>query len=172
MTTAVKAARSMSEHAWLRKAKEIWAMTSVKLGLTQEERSRKLQSLKLVLQNKLSDYKKGRTPGAGIAFVVFKDVYTANKAVRVLRSERKRRSIGQFVPVMELQLGWSRWRVERAPPAVDIYWNHLGLTKLSSRLRKISVNACLLLMLLFFSSPLAIINGMSIAARIINAGGC
>ncbi|KAG6476515.1 hypothetical protein ZIOFF_065757 [Zingiber officinale] len=158
------------EHAWLRKAKEIWAMTSVKLGFTQEERFRKLQSLKLVLQNKLSEYKEGRAPGAGIAFVVFKDAYTANKAVRDLRSERKRRSIGQFVPVMELQLGRSRWRVERAPPAVDIYWNHLGLNKLSLRLRKIAVNACLLLMLLFFSSPLAIINAMSSAARIINAG--
>ncbi|XP_074565500.1 CSC1-like protein At4g35870 isoform X2 [Curcuma longa] len=162
--------RQIYEHAWLRKAKEIWAMTSVKFGFTREERLRKLQSLKLVLQNKLSDYKEGRAPGAGIAFVVFKDVYTANKAVRDLRSERKRRSIGQFVPVMELQLGRSWWRVERAPPAVDIYWNHLGLNKLSLRLRKIGVNACLLLMLLFFSSPLAIINAMSSAARIINAG--
>ncbi|XP_042457121.1 CSC1-like protein At4g35870 [Zingiber officinale] len=157
------------EHPLLRKAKEMWATLAVKLGFTEEERLRKLHNLKLVLQNKLLDYKEGRAQGSGIAFVVFKDVYTANKAVRDLRSERSRRSIGQFVSVMELQLGQSRWRVERAPPAVDIYWNHLGLSKLSLRLRKVAVNTCLLLMLLFFSSPLAVINAMSSAARIINA---
>ncbi|URD96229.1 hypothetical protein MUK42_29852 [Musa troglodytarum] len=54
------------------------------------------------------------------------------------RSERKKRPIGQFFPLMELQLERSRWRVERAPPAEDIYWNHLGLSKLSLRLRKIA----------------------------------
>ncbi|WOL05954.1 hypothetical protein Cni_G14685 [Canna indica] len=159
----------IDEHGWVRKAKEIWEMVRVNLGFTQEERLRKLQNLRLVLQSKLLDYKEGRAAGAGIAFVIFKDVYTANKALRDFRSERKRKPIGQFFPVMELQLERNRWRVERAPPAADIYWNHLGLSKLSLRLRKVAVNTCLLLMLLFCSSPLAIINAMNSAARIINA---
>ncbi|RWW27526.1 hypothetical protein GW17_00008049, partial [Ensete ventricosum] len=158
-----------NQHQTWRRAKEAWAMIVVKLGLTKEERLRKLHNLRSVLQTKLLDYKEGRAPGAGIAFIVFKDVYTTNKAVRDLRTERKRRPTGQFVPVMELQLGRNRWRVERAPPAVDIYWNHLGLSKVSLRMRKIAVNGCLLLMLLFCSSPLAVINAMKSAARIINA---
>ncbi|THU65730.1 hypothetical protein C4D60_Mb05t06720 [Musa balbisiana] len=159
----------LNQHQLWRRAKEAWAMIVVKLGLTKEERLKKLHNLRSVLQTKLLDYKEGRAPGAGIAFIVFKDVYTTNKAVRDLRTERKRRPTGQFFPVMELQLGRNRWRVERAPPAVDIYWNHLGLSKVSLRMRKIAVNGCLLLMLLFCSSPLAVINAMKSAARIINA---
>nr|CAD1844740.1 unnamed protein product [Ananas comosus var. bracteatus] len=149
--------------------KELWAMAAVKLGFTDEERLRKLHNRMLILESKLMDYKEGRAPGAGIAFVVFKDVYTANKAVRDFRSERKKRPIGQFFPLMELQLERSRWRVERAPPASDIYWNHLGLNKVSLQLRRVAVNTCLVLMLLFCSSPLAIISGMQSAGRIINA---
>jgi len=145
-----------------------WAMAVKGLGFTEEHWLRKLQTKKLVLGSKLSDYKEGRAPGAGVAFVVFKDVYTANKAVRDFKMERKKTPIGRFFPVIELQLERSRWKVERAPPASDIYWNHLGLSKTSSRLRRIAVNTCLLLMLLFFSSPLAIISGMQSAARIIN----
>ncbi|URE07862.1 hypothetical protein MUK42_21532 [Musa troglodytarum] len=159
----------LNQHQLWRRAKEAWAMIVGKLGLTKEERLKKLHNLRAVLQTKLLDYKEGRAPGAGIAFIVFKDVYTTNKAVKDLRTERKRRRTGQFFPVMELQLGRNRWRVERAPPAVDIYWNHLGLSKVSLRMRKIAVNGCLLLMLLFCSSPLAVINAMKSAARIINA---
>lgn len=162
-----QAARS-EEHWFVRRCKELWAMAAERLGFTDEERLRKLQTKKLVLGSRLSDYKEGRAPGAGIAFVVFKDVYTANKAVRDFKMERKKTPIGRFFPVMELQLERSRWKVERAPPASDIYWNHLGLSKTSSRLRRIAVNTCLLLMLLFFSSPLSIISGMQSAARIIN----
>lgn len=162
-----QAARSQ-EHWFVRRCKELWAMAAERLGFTDEERLRKLQTKKLVLGSRLSDYKEGRAPGAGIAFVVFKDVYTANKAVRDFKMERKKTPIGRFFPVMELQLERSRWKVERAPPASDIYWNHLGLSKTSSRLRRIAVNTCLLLMLLFFSSPLSIISGMQSAARIIN----
>ncbi|MQL97911.1 hypothetical protein Taro_030610 [Colocasia esculenta] len=152
-----------------RKLKDIWAVVAVRFGFTDEERLRKLQNLRLDLHGKLLDYKEGRAQGAGIAFVVFKDVYTTNKAVRDFRSERKNRPIGRFFPLMELQLERSRWRVERAPPAADIYWNNLGSSKLSLRLRRVAVNTCLLLMLLFCSSPLAVISGIKSAARIINA---
>ncbi|KAK3150420.1 hypothetical protein QOZ80_3AG0232910 [Eleusine coracana subsp. coracana] len=161
-------AAQSEEHWFVKRCKELWVMAAERLGFTDEERLRKLQTKKLVLGSRLSDYKEGCAPGAGVAFVVFKDVYTANKAVRDFRMERKKTPIGRFVPVMELQLERSRWNVERAPPASDIYWNHLGLSKTSQGLRRIAVNTCLILMLLFFSSPLAIISGMQNAARIIN----
>ncbi|KAG0474883.1 hypothetical protein HPP92_014569 [Vanilla planifolia] len=107
------------------------------LGYTDDERLRKLHNLKLVLETKLLDYKEGRAPEAGLAFVIFKDVYTTNMAVKDFQAERKKRPIGRFFPLMELQLGRSRWRVERAPPASDIYWNHLGLSKFSSVIRAV-----------------------------------
>ncbi|CAA7391449.1 unnamed protein product [Spirodela intermedia] len=160
------------ENGWnslLARLRRAWAVAAVRFGFTDEERLRKLQNMKINLQGKLLDYKEGRAQGAGIAFVVFKDVYTTNKAVRDFRSERKNRPIGQFFPLMELQLERSRWRVERAPSAADIYWNNLGSSKLFVRLRRVAVNTCLLLMLLFCSSPLAVINAMKSAARIINA---
>ncbi|ONK73624.1 uncharacterized protein A4U43_C04F33560 [Asparagus officinalis] len=154
---------------WKRRLRDMWARLRAKLGFTDEERLRKLQNLRMELENKLMEYKEGRAPGAGIAFVVFKDVYTTNKAVKDFRTEKKKKPIGQFFPLMELQLERSRWRVERAPPASDIYWSHLGLSKLSLRLRRVAVNTCLLLLLLFCSSPLALISAMKSAARIINA---
>jgi Calcium-dependent channel, 7TM region, putative phosphate/Cytosolic domain of 10TM putative phosphate transporter/Late exocytosis, associated with Golgi transport len=158
------------EHGIWKKAKELWALMAQKIGLSDEDWLRRLHTRKLVLGSRLADYRDGRAPGAGVAFVVFKDVYAANKAVRDFRTERrKERPAGQFFPVMELQLGRSGWTVERAPPASDIYWNHLGLNKISLILRRVAVNTCLILMLLFFSSPLAIISGMQNAARIIDA---
>ncbi|KAG1355410.1 CSC1-like protein [Cocos nucifera] len=162
-------AGDLGEHWLWRRAKEIWEDIATKLGFTDEERLRKLYNSRLLLESKLSEYREGRAQGAGIAFVIFKDVYTTNKAVRDFKSERKKRPIGRFFPLMELQLGRSRWRVERAPPAADIYWNHLGLNKLSLRFRRVAVNTCLVLMLLFCSSPLAIISAMKSAGRIINA---
>ncbi|KAJ3681915.1 hypothetical protein LUZ60_014488 [Juncus effusus] len=159
-----------TSHPIWAKSKDLFAKLTQKLGFSDEDRLRRLQTKKLVLSSKLSDYQQNRAPGAGIAFVVFKDVYTANKAVKDFRTERKKqRPTGQFFPVMELQLGRSGWKVERAPPASDIYWNHLGLNKISLILRRVAVYSCLILMLLFFSSPLAIISGMQNAARIINA---
>lgn len=167
---AVDSAGENLYRMWRRWLNDLWARFVDKLGFTDEDRWRKLQNLRLVLETKLMDYKEGRAPGAGIAFVVFKDVYTTNKAVKDFRTERKKKKpIGQFFPLMELQLERSRWRVERAPPASDIYWSHLGLSKLSLRLRRVAVNTCLLLMLLFCSSPLALISAMKRAARIVNA---
>lgn len=138
------------------------------LGFTEEERLRKLQERRADLETEMAAFKEGRAKGAGVAFVVFKDVYTANKAVQDLRNEKKRR-VGKFFSLMELQLQRNHWKVERAPLATDIYWNHLGSTKLSMKLRRLFVNTCLLLLLLFFSSPLAIISAIKNAGRIINA---
>ncbi|RWR90697.1 CSC1-like protein [Cinnamomum micranthum f. kanehirae] len=153
---------------WSR-AKEVWTRISSQLRFTEEDRFRKLRELEDRLESELKLYREGRARGAGIAFVMFKDIYTTNKAVQDFRMEKKKRPIGRFFSVMELQLERNKWKVERAPPAADIYWNHLGSTKLSLKLRRVAVNTCLVLMLLFCSSPLAVITAVKSAARIINA---
>ncbi|XVF18081.1 hypothetical protein REPUB_Repub10bG0180800 [Reevesia pubescens] len=154
---------------WLgRKVQRVLDRIMDRFGFTDEEKLRKLQELRAELETELAAFKEGRAQGAGVAFVMFKDVYTANKAVQDFRNEKKRR-FGKFFSVMELQLQRNQWKVERAPLATDIYWNHLGSTKLSLKLRRVFVNTCLLLLLLFFSSPLAVITAVQSAARIINA---
>ncbi|GER40702.1 early-responsive to dehydration stress protein [Striga asiatica] len=152
----------------LRRMKDLWYRALHELGFSDEERLRKLQELRADLEMEMAAYKEGRARGAGVAFVVFKDVYTANKAVQDFRNEKTRR-IGRFFSLMELQLQRNQWKVERAPLASDIYWNHLGSSKFSLKLRRVLVNTCLLLMLLFFSSPLAVISAIKSSARIINA---
>lgn len=151
-----------------KKVQSLWDRIMASLGYTDEERLRKLQELRAEMETELAAYKEGRALGAGVAFVVFKDVYTTNKAVQDFRNEKKRR-IGKFFSLVELRLQRNQWKVERAPLATDIYWNHLGSSKLSLRLRRVLVNSCLLLMLLFFSSPLAVISAVKSAGRIVNA---
>ncbi|POO00798.1 Calcium-dependent channel [Trema orientale] len=155
-------------HYLWKKVKDLWGQLMAGLGYSDEEKLRRLQELRAELETQLAAYKEGRALGAGVAFVVFKDVYTANKAVQDFRNEKKRR-IGKFFSLMELRIQRNQWKVERAPLATDIYWNHLGSSKLSLRLRRVIVNTCLLLMLLFFSSPLAVISAVKSAGRIINA---
>ncbi|THG04851.1 hypothetical protein TEA_003524 [Camellia sinensis var. sinensis] len=151
-----------------RTVRNYWDEIISELGFTDEERLRKLQELRADLETEMAAYKEGRAKGAGVAFVVFKDVYATNKAVQDFRNEKRRR-IGKFFSVMELQLQRNQWKVERAPLATDIYWNHLGSSKVSLKLRRVFVNTCLVLMLLFFSSPLAVISAIKSAGRIINA---
>ncbi|XP_010683040.2 CSC1-like protein At4g35870 [Beta vulgaris subsp. vulgaris] len=159
---------SVVGHGVWGKVKQLWGEVYERLDCTDGKRLRRLQELRADLENQMAAYREGRGQGAGVAFVVFKDVYTANKAVQDFRMEKRMR-IGRFFSLTELQLERNQWRVERAPLASDIYWNHLGSTKLSLKLRRIFVNTLLLLMLLFFSSPLAVISALQRAGRIINA---
>lgn len=152
----------------LRRAKDLWYKVVDYLGFSDEDRLRKLQESRAQMEMEMAVYKEGRAKGAGVAFVVFKDVYTANKVVQDFRTEKRRR-VGRFFSLTELQLQRNQWKVERAPLASDIYWNHLGSSKFSLKLRKVVVNTFLLLLLLFFSSPLAVISAIKSAARIINA---
>ncbi|XP_076889526.1 hyperosmolality-gated Ca2+ permeable channel 4.1-like [Bidens hawaiensis] len=148
--------------------KDLWRRIKDELGFSDEDKLRKLQERRADLEMEMAAYKEGRAKGAGVAFVVFKDVYTANKALQDFCNERKKR-IGKFFSVLELQLQRNHWRVERAPLATDIYWNHVGSRTLALRLRRGFVNTWLLLLLLFCSSPLAVISALQSAGRIINA---
>lgn len=152
---------------WVR-VKVLWSQITERFGFTDDEKLRKLQELRADLESQLAAYKEGRAQGAGVAFVMFKDVYTANKAVQDFRNERSRRT-GKFFSVTELRLQRNQWKVDRAPLATDIYWNHLGLTKVALIVRRVIVNTILLLILVFFSSPLALISALVSAGRIFNA---
>ncbi|XP_028774570.1 CSC1-like protein At4g35870 [Neltuma alba] len=154
-------------YSWKR-LRDIFSGILARFGYTDEERLRKLQELRAELETELAAYKEGHARSAGVAFVMFKDVYTANKAVQDFQNEKRRR-IGKFFSLIELRLQRNQWKVERAPLATDIYWNNMGTSKLSLKLRRVFVNTCLLLMLLFFSSPLAVISAVKSAGRIINA---
>ncbi|KAE8655014.1 CSC1-like protein [Hibiscus syriacus] len=121
---------------WLwRTIQRVFDQIMSKFGFSDEEKLRKLQELRAKLETELAAYKEGHAQGAGVAFVMFKDLYTANKAVQNFQNEKKRR-FGKFFSVMELKLQRNQWKVERAPLATDIYWNHLGSTKLSLKLRR------------------------------------
>ncbi|KAF3440347.1 hypothetical protein FNV43_RR18631 [Rhamnella rubrinervis] len=159
--------RGQIRYLW-KEVRFLWDQVMALFGYTDEERLRKLQESRAELETELAAFKEGRALSAGVAFVVFKDIYTANKAVQDFQNEKRKR-IGKFFSLMELRLHRNQWKVERAPLATDIYWNHLGSSKLSLQLRRGAVNTCLLLMLLFFSSPLAVINAVQSAGRIINA---
>ncbi|KAI9109739.1 hypothetical protein K1719_019369 [Acacia pycnantha] len=154
-------------YSWKR-LQDVFSDILARFGFTDEERLRKLQGLRAELETELAAYKEGRARSAGVAFVMFKDVYTANKAVQDFQNEKRRR-IGKFFSLVELRLRRNQWKVERAPLATDIYWNNMGTSKLSLKLRRVFVNTCLLLMLLFFSSPLAVISAFKSAGRIFNA---
>ncbi|KAK9713066.1 hypothetical protein RND81_06G000800 [Saponaria officinalis] len=157
--------QSQSEPGCCRKA---WDYMRALLGCTDADRLKTLLQLRADLETQLASYKDGTAPGAGVAFVVFKDVYTANRALRDFKLDRRMR-FGTFFSLTDLQLHRNQWKIERAPLASDIYWTHLGSSKLSLKLRRVFVNTLLLLMLLFFSSPLAAISALQRAARIINA---
>lgn len=55
-----------------------------------------------------------------VAFVIFEDVYTPNKAFQNARTNEKR-VVENFVSIMEFQLEKTQWKVERDPSAADIY---------------------------------------------------
>ncbi|KAK3236888.1 hypothetical protein CYMTET_52999 [Cymbomonas tetramitiformis] len=99
---------------------------------------------------------------ADIAFVVFRDTFTTNRAYRDLK---------------DLRVWGSRWGrgffsgwhlppfVERAPPPGGILWHNVSVTIWERQLRTLFVNLGVLLGLLFFSSPLALFGFMNDAAN-------
>ncbi|KAI4381794.1 hypothetical protein MLD38_007833 [Melastoma candidum] len=118
----------------------------------------------VVLETELCCVQERGAPGAGVGFVAFKGVYTVNKAVKGFWNEERRTE--RFFSVMELRLQRNQWKVEWAPLATDIDWNHLGLTKLLMRCKRVAASVFLLLILHFFSSSLALLSALKGAARI------
>lgn len=144
--------------------KQVWLRFLACGGCTEEDAITKVQLKCADLESKLLPYREGRAPGAGIAFVIFKDLRTASRALQDIKSQARR----GIPSISEIELAQSRWKAERAPPARDIYWHHLGSSTLSRVIRRIAVNVFLLLLLFFFSSPLAALTALHNVGRLIN----
>ncbi|KAJ6915557.1 LOW QUALITY PROTEIN: hypothetical protein NC652_018254 [Populus alba x Populus x berolinensis] len=99
-----------------------------KLGYMDEEKLRILLELRVELETKLAEYKEGRAPGAGVAFVIFKDVYTAKQAVQDFCNEKKRR-FGKFFSVMELRLQRNHGKLN------ELHWRQIFTGTISGRHR-------------------------------------
>jgi len=73
------------------------------LGFTEEDNLRRLEARLADLESRLAVYRDGQAQGVGVAFFIFKDVCTANNALKDIRT-KQRRPVGMFVSIMELQL--------------------------------------------------------------------
>ncbi|GBG70281.1 hypothetical protein CBR_g6408 [Chara braunii] len=91
--------------------------------------------------------------GSGIAFVVFKDAFTATRAVQDLKWSRR------SAP----ELHTSKWKVERAPAPGGVEWGHVGAGAVGNMIRRTLVNLGVLAVLMFWSSPLAMVMGINSA---------
>lgn len=145
-------------------SKQVWVRFLACVRCAEEDAIAKLQVKCADLESKVLPYREGKAPGAGIAFVIFKDLHTASRALQDIKSWSR----GGVPSVTETELARSHWKVERAPPARDIYWHHLGSSTLSRVVRRVTVNACLLLLLFFCSSPLAAFTALHNVGRLIN----
>ncbi|CAI5508966.1 unnamed protein product [Closterium sp. Naga37s-1] len=101
--------------------------------------------------------RRGRGGGAGVALVVFRDAYTATRALRdaLWASPRWR-----LAP-----LATASWRVERAPPAASIIWRNVGGSRAARRVRTWVVNVVVVAALCAWSCPLALLSAVSSAAH-------
>ncbi|CAI5473280.1 unnamed protein product [Closterium sp. Yama58-4] len=101
--------------------------------------------------------RRGRGGGAGVALVVFRDAYTATRALRdaLWASPRWR-----LAP-----LATASWRVERAPPAASIIWCNVGGSRAARRVRTWVVNVVVVVALCAWSCPLALLSAVSSAAH-------
>eukprot|EP00899_Mesostigma_viride_P011603 jgi/Mesvir1/20443/Mv12338-RA.2 len=86
--------------------------------------------------------------GAGIAFVVFKDALTASRAVKDLQRPR----------FHDPRLQTRRWVVAKAPAPSHIIWSHVGVSTHEEYVRSALVNVGVFLVLLFWSSPVAMVS--------------
>ncbi|KAH7425406.1 hypothetical protein KP509_11G052500 [Ceratopteris richardii] len=145
--------------------RQVWVRLLMCIKCGEEDAIAELQFKCSELVRELLPYKDGTAQGAGLAFVVFKDLHTASRALQDIRSWTR---VGVKSAVMECELARSKWKAERAPPARDIYWHHVGSHTLSRCLRRIFVNTLLMLLLFFCSSPVAAFTALHSAGRLIN----
>lgn len=144
--------------------KQIWLQLLAFSGCAEEDAIDRIQLKCAELERELLPYKDGTARGAGVAFVIFKDLHTASRALQDIKSWT---TVG-VASVIEGGLARRKWKVERAPPARDIYWHHLGTRTLSRVVRRVTVNTFLLLLLFFCSSPLAAFSAMHNVGRLID----
>ncbi|CAI5470861.1 unnamed protein product [Closterium sp. Yama58-4] len=121
------------------------------------EEARRLEEQVRQAEGEAQLLRRGRGGGAGVALVVFRDAYTATRALRdaLWASPRWR-----LAP-----LATASWRVERAPPAASIIWRNVGGSRVARRVRTWVVNVVVVAALCAWSCPLALLSAVSSAAH-------
>ncbi|CAI5525846.1 unnamed protein product [Closterium sp. Naga37s-1] len=137
----------LTSPAWL------WGMGVSDWG----EEARRLEEQVRRAEGEAQLLRRGRGGGAGVALVVFRDAYTATRALRdaLWASPRWR-----LAP-----LATASWRVERAPPAASIIWRNVGGSRAARRVRTWVVNVVVVVALCAWSCPLALLSAVSSAAH-------
>ncbi|MCO5593552.1 hypothetical protein L7F22_047566 [Adiantum nelumboides] len=144
--------------------RQVWVRLLLCIGCAEEDAITNLQFKCEELERELLPYKDGTARGAGIAFVIFKDMHTASRALQDIKSWTR----AGMASMIDGELARSKWKAERAPPARDIYWHHLGSRTLSRVVRRVTVNTFLLMLLFFCSSPVAAFTALHNVGRLIN----
>lgn len=106
--------------------------------------------------------------GAGRAFVIFKSARLRARFVRRVRNQSITSILARFPEHAQprlvryvRELGLTRWQLEAAPEPDDIDWQSVSFPFAKRTIVVLLVNVCILLVLLLFTSPIAVTSAIS-----------
>ncbi|KAG7385431.1 Transmembrane protein 63C [Phytophthora boehmeriae] len=106
--------------------------------------------------------------GAGRAFVIFKSARLRARFVRRVRNQSITSILARFPEHAQprlvryvRELGLTRWQLEAAPEPDDIDWQSVSFPFAKRTVVVLLVNVCILVMLLLFTSPVAVTSAIS-----------
>ncbi|KAL3665208.1 hypothetical protein V7S43_009836 [Phytophthora oleae] len=106
--------------------------------------------------------------GAGRAFVIFKSARLRARFVRRVRNQSITSILARFPEHAQprlvryvRELGLTRWQLEAAPEPDDIDWQSVSFPFAKRTVVVLLVNVCILVVLLLFTSPIAVTSAIS-----------
>ncbi|KAG7377336.1 Transmembrane protein 63C [Phytophthora pseudosyringae] len=106
--------------------------------------------------------------GAGRAFVIFKSASLRARFVRRVRNQSITSILARFPEHAQprlvryvRELGLTRWQLEAAPEPDDIDWQSVSFPFAKRTVVVLLVNVCILVVLLLFTSPIAVTSAIS-----------
>ncbi|KAF1779361.1 WD40-repeat-containing domain [Phytophthora cactorum] len=106
--------------------------------------------------------------GAGRAFVIFKSARLRARFVRRVRNQSITSILARFPEHAQprlvryvRELGLTRWHLEAAPEPDDIDWQSVSFPFAKRTVVVLLVNVCILVVLLLFTSPIAVTSAIS-----------
>ncbi|ETN10724.1 hypothetical protein PPTG_22686 [Phytophthora nicotianae INRA-310] len=106
--------------------------------------------------------------GAGRAFVIFKSARLRARFVRRVRNQSITSILARFPEHSQprlvryvRELGLTRWHLEAAPEPDDIDWQSVSFPFAKRTVVVLLVNVCILVVLLLFTSPIAVTSAIS-----------
>ncbi|CAI5715273.1 unnamed protein product [Peronospora destructor] len=106
--------------------------------------------------------------GAGRAFVVFKSARLRARFVRRVRNQSITSILARFPEHVQSrlvryvrELGLTRWQLEAAPEPDDIDWQSVSFPFAKRTVVVLLVNVCILVVLLLFTSPIAVTSAIT-----------